>query len=62
MKYSELINYRPITEVIQLKNAENPKLASELVKDFVASKYMVDTFTDVIYPHLQFNRFNDNKL
>ncbi|MBQ3728152.1 MAG: hypothetical protein II903_01460 [Spirochaetales bacterium] len=61
MKYSDLIEFEPITNVIQLKDADSPLFAADLVKTFVASKSMEDCFTKLIFPHLQFNHFNDNK-
>lgn len=61
MKYRDLIEYHPITEVVQLCHADQPLMATELVRDFVASKDMVDIFTKVIYPNIQFSYFNDNK-
>lgn len=61
MKYRDLINFEPITNVIQLKDAEKPKVAQNLVKSFVASDSMESCFTGLIFPHLQFERFNDNK-
>lgn len=61
MKYRDLIAFEPITNVIQLKDADDPLFASDLVQTFVASKSMEECFTKLIFPHLQFSHFNDNK-
>lgn len=61
MKYKDLINFEPITNVIQLRDADSPLFAEGLVRSFVASKSMEDCFTKLVFPHLQFDHFNDNK-
>lgn len=61
MKYSELIDFEPITTVIQIKEAEDKARARELVKTFVVSPNMEETLCDLIFPHLQFTKPFENK-
>ena len=61
MKYSELFQFEPITSVIQLTKTGEAALAKDLVHSFFVSKDMGDLFSKRILPHLQFEKYNDNK-
>jgi energy-coupling factor transporter ATP-binding protein EcfA2 len=61
MKYKDLVSFEPITSVVQLRNADKPQMAQELVSSFVISKSMEENFTKLIFPHLQFEHPHDNK-
>ena len=61
MKYSELFQFEPITSVIQLTKTGEASIAKDLVHSFVVSKDMEDLFSERILPHLQFEKYNDNK-
>lgn len=55
MKYSELIQFEPITSVIQLKDSENASMAKEMVKSYVISDLMAKRFTNVLFPLLRWD-------
>lgn len=53
MKYSELIQFEPITSVIELVNANDETKAKNLVKTFVFSKKIKEDLTQVIIKNLK---------
>jgi hypothetical protein len=61
MKYRDLIQFDPIESVVQLRDADNPNTAANLVRTFVISDEMADRLTELIFPQLQFDKPIDNK-
>ncbi len=61
MRYRDLIQFEPIESVIQLRQADHPDYARELVRTYVISDRMAEIITDLIVPHLQFERPADNR-
>ena len=61
MKYSQLINFNPITTVIQLTDANNASEEEKLVRSYVMSDDMEKRIADIMIGQLQFEEFNDNK-
>lgn len=61
MRYRDLIQFEPIESVIQLRQADHPDYARELVRTYVISDRMAEIITDLIIPHLQFDRPVDNR-
>jgi hypothetical protein len=61
MKYSELITFQPIESVIQLRDANRKESARKLVASYVISNEMCQRLSEVVIPHLQYEKPNDNK-
>ena len=61
MRYSDLIQFDPIEEVIQLRDADESKTAQHLVSTYVISDEMAERLTDVVFPQIQFDIPADNK-
>ncbi len=61
MKYSELISFHPIEDVIQLVTAENKDKAREYVKTYVMSDSMADSLQAPVLDQLQMDEVVDNK-
>src|SRR4030042_3549682 len=61
MKYSELISFQPIGSVIQLRDANKQASARKLVASYVISSEMCQRLSDVVIPHLQYEKPHDNK-
>lgn len=61
MKYQDLIQFDPVETVIKLKEANVPDKAKRLVETYVISERMSAQLTDLIFPHLQWERPRDNK-
>ena len=61
MRYSDLIQFDPIEEVIQLRDANESKTAQHLVSTYVISDEMAERLTDVVFPQIQFDIPADNK-
>jgi hypothetical protein len=61
MRYSELIQFDPIETVIQLRDADETASARKLVSSYVISGEMEDRLTNLVVPHLQFEKPADNK-
>ncbi|MDO8724610.1 MAG: DUF6079 family protein [Candidatus Methanoperedens sp.] len=61
MKYSDLVEFEPITTVIQIKEANKKDRAKELVRTFVISKNMEENITKLLIPNIQFHEVKDNK-
>ena len=55
MRYRDLVQYEPIESVIQLRQADHPDHARELVRTYVISDRMAEVMTDQIIPHLRFD-------
>lgn len=61
MKYSQLIAFEPIESVVQLREADVPKKARQLVETFVISDRMAEQLADLVFPNLRFDQPGDNK-
>lgn len=61
MKYSELIQFEPIIEVVQLQEANNSSKAEQLVRTYVLSEQMARRLIDIVVPNLQYEKPADNK-
>ncbi len=61
MKYSELIDFEPIETIIELRDADAHDKARTLVETFVISEGMAKQLTDLVVPHLQYDKPADNK-
>ena len=61
MKYSELIQFDPIESVVQLHEANREADARRLVETFVISKRMAEILSDLVIPHLQYDKPADNR-
>lgn len=61
MKYRDVVDFEPITEVIQLREADEYDKAQDLVSSFVISDRMADDITGLIIPNLQYEEPADNK-
>lgn len=61
MKYSQLINFNPIEDVIQLVTAGNKDKAREYVKTYVMSDTMAESLQAPMIDQLQMDEVVDNK-
>lgn len=61
MKYSELISFNPIEDVIQLTTADDSNKAREYVKTYVMSDTMADNLQVPVIDQLQMDEVVDNK-
>lgn len=61
MKYSELISFNPIEDVIQLTTAGDANKAREYVKTYVMSDTMADSLKATVIEQLQMDEVIDNK-
>ncbi len=61
MKYADLIQFDPIEDVIQLRDANKLDEAKHLVSTYVISDEMAERLTGVVFPHLQFDHPADNR-
>lgn len=61
MKYRDLIQFEPISSVIQLRESDDKSKAQNLVKTYVAAPSMEEKFEKQIVKHLQFDSPADNK-
>lgn len=61
MKYSELISFDPIEDVIQLTSADDQKKAREYVKTYVMSDKMAESMQAPVLDQLQMDEVVDNK-
>ena len=61
MKYSDLISFHPIEDVIQLITAENKDKAREYVKTYVMSDTMAESLQAPVLDQLQMDEVVDNK-
>jgi hypothetical protein len=61
MKYSELISFDPIEDVIQLTSADDKNKAREYVKTYVMSDKMADNMQAPVIDQLQMDEVIDNK-
>lgn len=61
MKYSELISFNPIEDVIQLTTADDKNKAREYVKTYVMSDKMAESLQVPVIDQLQMDEVVDNK-
>lgn len=61
MKYSELISFHPIEDVIQLTAADDSAMAREYVKTYVMSDQMAENLRAPVIDQLQMDEVIDNK-
>ncbi len=61
MKYSDLINFKPIETIIQLREADDYARACRLVESYVISGRMGEILAEVLFPNLQFSAPYDSK-
>lgn len=55
MKYKDLLQFEPIEDIIQLRDADVFEEAKKLVETYVISDVMSDKLTEIIFKHLQYN-------
>lgn len=61
MKYSELINFKPIESAIQLLETADTKVAKDVVQTYIMSDAMADRLKAVVIDQLQMEEVIDNK-
>jgi hypothetical protein len=61
MKYQDVIQFDPISTVIQIRSADELESARQLVRSYVFSDTMADRLTHVVLPKLNFVTPNDSK-
>jgi len=61
MKYGELIQFDPIETVVQLRDADESKVAKRLVGTYVISDDMAEKLVELAIRNLQFEAPEDNK-
>ena len=61
MKYSQLITFNPIEDVIQLVSADDANKAREYVKTYVMSDAMAENLQAPVIDQLQMDEVIDNK-
>lgn len=61
MRYSELISFNPIEDVIQLTTAGDANKAREYVRTYVMSDAMADSLKSTVIDQLQMDEVIDNK-
>ena len=60
-RYSDLIQFKPIETVVQLRNADRESEARQLVSTYVVSPEMAERLADVVIPQIQIDKPADNK-
>nr|MBA2243467.1 hypothetical protein [Gemmatimonadota bacterium] len=61
MKYSELIHFEPIEDIIELRRADEASIARELVETYVVSDRLADQLDSLVLPQLQIDAPGDHK-
>ncbi|KUK57127.1 MAG: hypothetical protein XD80_1563 [Synergistales bacterium 53_16] len=61
MKYSDLIQFKPIESVVQLLDADKTASSGQLVSAFVISDEMAQKLTGFVITQFQFDQAVDNK-
>lgn len=61
MLYRDLVQFEPISSVIQLKTADDKAFAAQLVRSYVVSQRMAEQLQSRIIPQLDLDRGEDNK-
>ncbi|NLM30663.1 MAG: ATP-binding protein [Methanomicrobiales archaeon] len=61
MKYGELVQFDPIEDVVQLREADDRREAERLVRTYVISDGMAEKLASGLIPHLKLNTTLDKK-
>ncbi|MFD1397257.1 DUF6079 family protein [Kroppenstedtia eburnea] len=61
MKYRDLVHFEPIESVIQLTDANEQKVAYQLLDTYVISDRMAELLDELVIEQLQMDRYADNK-
>lgn len=61
MLYRDLLQFDPIETVIQLREANDQRRATDLARTYVISDHMADLLVNVVIQQLQFDRPADNR-
>lgn len=61
MKYGELVQFDPIEDVVQLREADDRREAERLVRTYVISDGMAEKITAELIPILELNTALDKK-
>jgi len=61
MKYADLISFDPIEDIVQIREADDPKEAVRLIKTYKISDGMVKNLKEGIFPQLDFTTSLDKK-
>ncbi|KUK47744.1 MAG: Uncharacterized protein XD74_1657 [Actinobacteria bacterium 66_15] len=61
MKYGELVQFDPIEDIVQLREADDRREAERLVRTYVISDGMAEKITSGLIPNLQLNTTLDQK-
>ena len=61
MRYGDVVQFEPITTVIQLQEADKEQQARHLIETYVISDHIAQQLTGIVFPQLQFARPVDNK-
>ena len=61
MRYEDLVQFEPIVDVVQLRDADKATIARTLVSTYVISDEMAEKLTGLVIPQLQFDQPVDNK-
>lgn len=54
MKYSEILHFEPLTDLIQLDKLSEPEYRMDVVKNFVYPDYFINTTIPTIVNNLKF--------
>ena len=61
MLYKDIVQFDPIEDIIQLREADEIKVAQNHVETYVISDRMADQLINVVIPQLQFRKPQNNK-
>ncbi len=61
MQYRTVVQFDPIVDIIQIREADDKATALQHVKNYVISKHMARVLQDVVFPQLQFDTPRNNK-
>ncbi len=61
MKYGDLIQFRPIESVVQLRDADQASAARHLIETYVISEEMAEKLTALVIPQLDFEQPSDTR-
>ena len=61
MEYGDLIQFKPIESVVQLRDADEAAAARNLIETYVISEEMAEKLTALVIPQLEFEQPTDTK-
>lgn len=61
MKYGDLIQFKPIESVVQLRDADETAAARHLIETYVISEEMAERLATLVIPQLEFEQVTDTK-